>query len=73
MSNIIPIGTIVKPWGKVVAIGFTKGERYYWFVDDNCVSMIPAFMVEAPVAQRTELLTSNQQVAGSSPAGRTRK
>lgn len=48
--KIIPLGTVVKPWGKIVAIGFISGERYYWFVeinDPNCVAMIPGFMVES--------------------------
>jgi len=47
--KIIPLGTVVKPWGKIVAVGITGGERYYWFVEvdaPNCVAMIPGFMVE---------------------------
>jgi len=40
-DKIIPLGTIVKPWGKVAAVGWTGGERYYWFIKDNSVSMIP--------------------------------
>ena len=43
----LPIGKVVKPWGKIGAILLTGGERYYLLSKGRCVSMIPAFMVEA--------------------------
>jgi hypothetical protein len=34
-------------WGRVVAIGFIGGERYYWMISRwGTVSMMPAFVVE---------------------------
>lgn len=43
------IGQIVKPWGRVAAVGMIGGERYYWLVDlrTKAVSMMPADTVEA--------------------------
>jgi len=34
-------------WGRVAAIGLIGGERYYWMVDKNSVSTMPACVVEA--------------------------
>jgi hypothetical protein len=50
---VIPIGTQVKPYGEVSAVGMTGGERYYWFVDksDRAVSMMPASVIE-PMFER---------------------
>lgn len=49
----LPLGTVVKPWGRIDMIGITGGERYYWLVDGNIVSMIPATMVEsAPIRDK---------------------
>lgn len=45
-TEMLSLGSKTKEWGRVVMIGFTGGERYYWFVKGNIVSMIPAFMVE---------------------------
>lgn len=46
-AEIVPLGTIVKPWGRVAAVGFTGGERYYWLIDEHeTVSMMPASVVE---------------------------
>ena len=42
----LPLGKVVKPWGKIGAILLTGGERYYLMSKGRCVSMIPAFMVE---------------------------
>lgn len=33
-------------WGKIVAISMLNGERYYWMVKDEVVSMMPALVVE---------------------------
>lgn len=53
MSLLIPdtpplaLGTKVKPWGTVEAVGITGGERYYWLIDKHgTVSMMPACVVE---------------------------
>jgi len=47
-SQPIPLGTIVKHWGKVAAVGYISGERYYWLVDKRgSVSMMPADTVES--------------------------
>lgn len=47
MAGTIEIGANVEPWGKVAAIGFLQGERYYWFIGkDDVVSMIPASTAE---------------------------
>jgi hypothetical protein len=46
MSEIIPIGTRIDPWGEIVAIGLTGGERYYWLDDGDSVAMIPAAIIE---------------------------
>lgn len=46
--KIKPIGTNT-PFGKVVAIGRTLGERYYWLISKSkVVSMMPASVVEGP-------------------------
>jgi hypothetical protein len=43
------IGEVVKPYGKVVAILFTGGERYYMFLDkQKTVSLMPAVTVRQP-------------------------
>ncbi len=44
---MLKLGDKTKEFGKVVAIGITGGERYYWFKKGNIISMIPAFMVKA--------------------------
>jgi hypothetical protein len=37
------IGDTIKPWGKIAAILWTGGERYYMFLDGHkTVSLIPA-------------------------------
>jgi len=44
---MLKLGTVVKPYGKVSAVGFISGERYYWFVDKyGSVAMMPASAVE---------------------------
>lgn len=43
----LKIGAVVKPYGKIAAIGWLQGERYYWLIDKyGTVSMMPAFVVE---------------------------
>lgn len=43
---ILPLGTPVKPWGKIIAVGW-YGERYYWLENDHGdISMMPARVVE---------------------------
>jgi hypothetical protein len=46
---LLPLGSFVNRFGwkgKVGAVGWTGGERYYWLVTKDCVSMVPAFMLE---------------------------
>lgn len=46
MGALLPLGTMTK-WGRVGAVGLTRGERYYWLVSENgTVSMMPADVVE---------------------------
>jgi hypothetical protein len=49
----LALGTVVKPWGRIVAVanGGALGERYYFLRDTNpryrcIVSMVPADVVE---------------------------
>lgn len=46
----IPLGTVVKPWGRIDAIGILSGERYYWLTKRGAVSMLPAILIEPTVA-----------------------
>jgi len=46
MDSAFHLGQVVKPWGRVGAVGFVSGERYYWFLKGNVVSMMPADVVE---------------------------
>lgn len=51
--ELVPIGTIIKPYGKVSAVGCLQGERYYWFVaSDKSIAMMPACMIERMVDGR---------------------
>lgn len=44
---VIPMGEVIKPYGKVVAILLLTGERYYHLVDDDGnVSMMPQDVLE---------------------------
>lgn len=44
---VVPLGTFVHPLGKIGAVGFIGGERYYWTVGhDGAVGMMPAHTVE---------------------------
>lgn len=55
-SVALSLGTVVKPWGKIGAILFTLGERYYMLQRDDVsrdgrtrtpvTSLIPAIDVE---------------------------
>ena len=40
------LGDIHKIYGLCVMVGFTGGERYYWFFKDQVVSMIPASTIK---------------------------
>ena len=52
MSGILRLGDQTR-WGRVGAVGFICGERYYFMVSKtDVVSMIPAIIVEAPKAKR---------------------
>lgn len=43
----LSLGTVVKPYGKVGAVMFTGGERYYMLTDKHgTVSLMPWFTIE---------------------------
>lgn len=45
---LIPLGTEIRIYGRVAAVGVIEGERYYWIVDGSqCVSMMPATTMNA--------------------------
>ena len=47
MSDILPLGTKVPPYGTIQMIGMLAEERYYWMVsEDGAVSMMPASVIE---------------------------
>lgn len=47
ISAPLPLGTAT-PWGKIIAIHFRGGERYYHLLDaKNSASLMPASLVEA--------------------------
>jgi hypothetical protein len=61
ISKPLPLGTQTQ-WGKIGAVGYIQGERYYWMIDeDGSVSMMPAFVVETPclILVETRALTSD--------------
>src|SRR3990167_1697431 len=43
---MIPLGVSIHPLGKVAAMAYEQGERYYWFVDKDDVTLMPADVVE---------------------------
>lgn len=48
----VSLGTVIKLYGKVGAVGITGGERYYWLVNaDGGVTMMPWFVIEQPSSQ----------------------
>ena len=44
--KIIPLGTMTK-WGKIGAVQYKNGERYYMMVKKGSISLMPASVVEA--------------------------
>jgi hypothetical protein len=56
---VIPldIGSTVKPWGKIVSVLFTGGERYYLMQGRNggAISLMPWSTVEAPTIERNKV------------------
>jgi hypothetical protein len=44
---MLQLGTVVKPYGKVIAIAFIGGERYYFMRDGSSIAMMPADFIEA--------------------------
>lgn len=47
----LALGSTVKPWGKIVAISLTGGERYYFMqAASGVVSLMPWSAVEPAVA-----------------------
>lgn len=51
----IPLGTFVMPFGKVEAITYTGGERYYMMIGhDGATALMPASVIE-PAAIMTSM------------------
>jgi hypothetical protein len=50
VSNPLPLGTVVPPYGRIGATGVLDGERYYWFAKGTDVAMMPASVIE-PLAR----------------------
>ena len=50
------LGDKVKPWGKIIAIGNGRalGERYYFLKKGNCISMMPASVIEKMYYQQSK-------------------
>lgn len=46
MSEPIPIGTVVNPYGQITAVMLTGGERYYFLLKGGGVSLMPASVIE---------------------------
>jgi len=47
LNHPLQLGTLIKPYGKIAAVGMLKGERYYWLCDTwGVVSMMPASLIE---------------------------
>lgn len=48
MPPFVPLGTKIRPYGTIGAVGSIQGERYYWLTspDGRCVSMMPADVIE---------------------------
>ena len=46
----LALGTVVKPYGKVAAVGIIDGERYYWIVGQGVSAMMPASEIESTVS-----------------------
>jgi hypothetical protein len=44
--EMIPLGTVVKPYGKVSAVANIDGERYYFMEKRGDVAMMPAVLIE---------------------------
>lgn len=52
----LPLGTVVKPWGKIAAVQWL-GERYYFLVSKRgSVSMMPADLVERKTVMVTKMV-----------------
>jgi hypothetical protein len=71
--DILLIGTEVKPYGIIKAVGWTGGERYYWFEDKHgSVAMMPAYIIEKrPLSQPLSAKADSLSLPNS-PDGRER-
>ena len=53
-GSVIPLGTIVKPYGEVSGVTSRGGERYYFLTGGIGVSLMPADLIEKMHAQNGE-------------------
>jgi hypothetical protein len=50
----LPLGAVIKPYGKIAAVGLTGGERYYWLIGKHGdVVMMPADVIEKEAGNGT--------------------
>jgi hypothetical protein len=50
----LPLGAVIKPYGKIAAVGLTGGERYYWMIGKHGdVVMMPADVIEKEAGNGT--------------------
>lgn len=63
-GELIPLGVVVKPYGKVGAVMVISGERYYFLVDRRGgVAMMPADVIES--RRRSSMVESDSYKAGT--------
>ena len=53
-GSVIPLGTIVKPYGEVSGVTNRGGERYYFLAGGIGVSLMPADLIEKMHSQNIE-------------------
>ena len=61
VAGFFPIGTRVKPYGKIVGIMSECGERYYFLLgDEGGIALMPATTIEprAPAPSRQRRMQS---------------
>ncbi len=52
---MLKLGKTYKPYGKLAAIRYADGERYYFFVDKHgSFAMMPALMFDPPGGTQAE-------------------
>ena len=55
VSEPLELGTVVNPYGKIVAVAWITGERYYFLIAKNkSVAMMPACSLEPSASAQGE-------------------